>query len=1051
MSVPLRRLEQPLVIEIEQRKVRSLYKWLSKITGLEACWIEGIGEEARPLWASIKRVAKGVLLLRSKQLFAGSTLALGLLITPSVALAQTSIDISSTLTGTPHGFVLNGIDASDQSGQSLAAGDINGDGITDVIISAPSADPNGSASGETYVIFGSSSFSSSLELSSLNGTNGFVLNGENVNDNSGGSIAVGDINGDNLDDVIIGAKRAAPSNGSGGSFSDGGKIYVVYGKTTAFDSSINLSSLNGTSGFIFNGSSSNDYTGRTVVSGDINGDGFDDIITSAGAAYYSTEKVEVLFGANNLSSSINASSLNGTTGFIFNRINDYDFLGYEQGLATGDVNGDGIDDLIIGASGGDPEGDTDAGETYVIFGKTTAFSSAIDISAVIDGTNGFIINGIDANDFSGESAFAGDVNGDGIKDVIIGATSADPNGSASGETYVLFGSSSFESSIELSSLNGTTGFVLNGISANDESGQSFSVNDINHDGTKDLIVGADRVNTNTDDEGQVYVVFGSSSYASSIELSSLNGTNGFAINGTDANDYIGQTIATGDINGDGSIDIIISATHGDPNGSNSGETYVFTRPILNQSITGNEGFRMLSTPGNGTLYDELLSDFWIQGLADGDGDTDFGTGNVYVWDGESQIWSSPSNLSNRNSSAGQGFLMYVFSDDNGPGTAGDAGFPKNLTTLNFDSDVSFNSGTINAVDGVGDGDFILAGNPYLFPIDWDELTKTNLSNTVYVFDDANSVFQSWNGSVGNVANGEIGTFQGFFIEGSGGSGSLTIEPADTVSTSVSLLKRADPEPKALKVHAEAGGLKTDAWLSFQEGGEISRDDFDGLALTPLSATYLRLATVIDTEETLSINALPIDQVDEVIFPLEVSGVLNEHVATLSFEGLDKFEDWSIVIRDNETEEEYPLEEGKSIELEIDKASAKAITQPKLPTPIEVKAKTSSIRYQLIMKPGVSVHTEQPRPNLPEHILLEQNYPNPFNPNTRILFEVPRAGLVTLEVFNLLGQRVAELVNEQKAIGRYEVNFNASSLSSGVYVYKLNTGGQQLTRKMTLIK
>jgi len=84
--------------------------------------------------------------------------------------------------------------------------------------------------------------------------------------------------------------------------------------------------------------------------------------------------------------------------------------------------------------------------------------------------------------------------------------------------------------------------------------------------------------------------------------------------------------------------------------------------------------------------------------------------------------------------------------------------------------------------------------------------------------------------------------------------------------------------------------------------------------------------------------------------------------------------------------------------------------------------------------------------------LDQNYPNPFNPSTRIAFSIPNNANVTLKVYDILGTEVAELIsNEQKAAGRYEVNFDASRLASGTYIYKLQAGDFVQTKKMILLK
>lgn len=539
-------------------------------------------------------------------------------------------DIGSSV----NGFVIQN-STTDSFGFSVAsAGDLNGDGINDIIISAPNAYyGDDRLAGEAYIIFGDESHEGVINIGDpTDTTNSIKVIGGTIDSRTGSTVnPAGDLNADGMDDVMIGAAKF------GGIYS-GSRGHVIFGDTNSHNT-LNLRDLNlDNAGFTFSSEQPFDAAAYSLSDlGDINGDGISDIIISA--ANYSGNGISgrcyVVFGGSQLTTDFNLSEVgNSIPGTVIN--------GPPRCFSTGnqgDYNHDGLNDILIGAPG-DNSNALMSGRAFVIFGRSN-LPSVLNLSETGSSIAGFTFGGVEATNRIGRNVAAlGDFNADGIDDFVV---SPNPDFIVSINSYIVFGDSSLSGDYTVSDLNTT----INGIElaiyasgAQPVSNQFSTAGDLNGDGINDLLFG----NSGGD---YAVIIYGSTQPPDFIRLSDIESTNaGIVVNGS-SNSLTGSGVANiGDFNNDLIDDIIIGT------GGNKAAYVIYGTPHpvdLSVSINSNLYFTQtgdvliykvtFENAGNSLALDAVvnidLSDqlsinnaSWICSANTGATCTNNGTGNI---------------------------------------------------------------------------------------------------------------------------------------------------------------------------------------------------------------------------------------------------------------------------------------------------------------------------------------------------------------------------------------------------------------------------------------
>ena len=421
------------------------------------------------------------------------------------------------------------------------AGDVDGDGYDDIVVGAPYDDDNGTNSGSVYVYYGTSTGISSSSEDKLAASDAAAV------DYFGWSVSgAGDVDGDGYYDLIVGSFYD-DDNGS-----TSGSAYVYYGTSTGISSTPEhkLTASDGAAG---------DNFGRSVSgAGDVDGDGYDDVVvgargdddngTTSGSAY-------VYYGTSTGISTGSEDKLLAGDGAT------KDIFGWSVSGA-GDIDADGYDDLVVGAYG-DDDGGGNSGSAYVYYGTSTGIAAATAFQDKL------VASDAASTDYFGWSVSgAGDVNGDGYDDLVVGAYGADASGETdSGAAYVYYGTSTGISSTSESKL------VAEYAVASDYFGIAVSgAGDVDGDGYDDVWIGADHDTTfGGTNSGSAFVYYGTITGVSVSSEDKVVASDGAA------SDYFGWSVSdAGDVDGDGYDDVVAGAWADDDNGSISGSVYVYS-------------------------------------------------------------------------------------------------------------------------------------------------------------------------------------------------------------------------------------------------------------------------------------------------------------------------------------------------------------------------------------------------------------------------------------------------------------------------------------------
>jgi hypothetical protein len=406
----------------------------------------------------------------------------------------------------------------------------------------------------------------------ISNTEGTFTGTLDVNDYFGSSVAsLGDLNGDGITDLAVGAS----GDSDGAAFN--GAVWILFmNKDGTVNDYQKISDTEGNFTGTFNGG--DNFGGSVVSLGDLNGDSVKDLaVGTSGDSYKGA--IWILFM--NKDGTVNDyQKISDTEGNFTGTLDYFDYFGSSV-ASLGDLNGDGITDLALGAWGDDDGGDS-KGALWILFMNT---DGTVNDYQKISDTEGDFTGTLDNNDLFGSSvASLGDLNGDGITDLAVGASSDSDGGICKGAVWILFMNT--EGTVnDYQKISDTEGNFTSTLDSGDNFGSSVvSLGDLNGDGVTDLAVGASSDSDGGTQKGAVWILF-MNTEGTVNDYQKISNMNGYFTGRLDDYDYFGSSVASlGDLNSDGITDLAIGAYNDADGGPGKGAVWIlFLDTIANEA------------------------------------------------------------------------------------------------------------------------------------------------------------------------------------------------------------------------------------------------------------------------------------------------------------------------------------------------------------------------------------------------------------------------------------------------------------------------------------